>query len=634
MIPFLRRASLGISAQREDPRWQRVQLYQEKLQLWGFGGERSEEGYRDRLKNLCEFLRALEPDGPYWDVSKNDLEQFLHIFEKANLRLSGEFYIRRLEDLQAALKALVKRDQECAQPYLARLRKWSPFRSLQSPPADRGHFEKALKFLGLLPDDVANELESPLLCLSSLGNLLGKLEAERVDERRVGDEKNRWKECFEDYTLDLKWAYLQVLVRLAQQCLKEKSSRLNDESLRKGVERLEELILGLESEKFFQARSQGLYGLLAEIYLAHVQAPHPDSESKEKLEFISKALTYAQHAVEKEPKSVRERLRLLKIFSSLGDYGEMKAEADIALNLDSGSETLKIVGASFWDRVAALHDRRDRRKILREASQFFENALKNVESDPLNKNSPFEQVEAHGWAHFWLGRFRCESGRCDEGAIHLKTARTLGFKPLESRVELAWAYLLVRDHKQAAHAFKDAIAEAGRQRKSNHPVAQGPGEERKIVDLEFDAWLGWALLWAERDLFQAEEKISKAESLLPSVGRPNEKDLQAAIHEVRGLAYRKGEKVPDAVKELEAAIRLSPRSGAYFALASVRLEEARTTTEDGLKGAALERALQAYRLGRENDVRGRHRFEVRDLRRKFRHFEQQAKTAAPPTPNS
>src|SRR5205823_777604 len=148
-------------------------------------------------------------------------------------------------------------------------------------------------------------------------------------------------------------------------------------------------------------------------------------------------------------------------------------------------------------RITTLTGRGPRLRLLREAANFFATALQEVESAPFDGGGPLDQVQAHGWAHFWLGRFQCERGRYADAVSHLWTASALGFKPLESRVELAWALSLARNVRQGNDAFREARDEAGRQKNGTDPVSAAPGEERLIVELEFDAQLGWAFLCAE-----------------------------------------------------------------------------------------------------------------------------------------
>ncbi|HEX6862924.1 MAG TPA: hypothetical protein VF414_08925, partial [Thermoanaerobaculia bacterium] len=422
--------------------------------------------------------------------------------------------------------------------------------------------------------------------------------------------------AFEDCAGDWEWAYLQVLIRLALLLLEEEPGR--PEILKQAAGLLEEAIERLEDKELLQARRQGLYGTLAGTYCRLSQADL-QANAEERQQSLHKALTYAQHAVEMEPESIRERCKLLEVLSALGDYEEMKAEADIALDLDSSSETLKVVGKCFWKRIAALREQRERRSVLREAIRFFQNALTHVESDPFDNKDPMEQVRAHGWAHFWLGRFLCERGAHDEGAVHLGTARSLGFKPLESQVELAWAYLLA-ENPQAEQAFRQAIEKADHQ--SKRGLLGAAGEERPTAELELDARRGLAFLWADRDPGQAKRELAEVRK---RAAQPVSDHFRAVAHELEGRIALKEGGLKRAVEELEKSLVLLPRSGAFCALASARLQQAQYN-EKG-RAEALRQAWEAYRLAHENDVRVRHRRELANLLRQLRKMQ---KTATAP----
>ena len=305
-------------------------------------------------------------------------------------------------------------------------------------------------------------------------------------------------------------------------------------------------------------------------------------------------------------------------------------QSEIALNLDAGSETLRTIGASYWERITALTGRGARLRLLREAARFFETALQEVESAPFDGDGPLDQVEAHGWAHFWLGRFQCEIGRYAEAAVHLRTASALGFKPLESRVELAWAFSLARNVRQGSAAFRDALDEAHRQRNGgSRKVSDAPGEERKIVQLELDAVVGWAFLCADWSPDQALEHVATARRLLSSIPPRRQKELDAALSEVCGRSHLRQGHFVQGIRELEESIQKSPRSGAYCALGFARLEQARQAQAGGKPfRKALRSARDAYRRARESDGRGRCLRDLLSLRRQLRSFEAAVKAPA------
>ena len=620
----------------KDPWWAEVDALAAELRRdWGLGADRDDVGYRGRLRRLCEFLRRLgEETAPAGQVQFARYELVL----SPSFRWTGarEAYVQRLDDLRTALAPLGKVAGQTAETCLVALRSWSPTQSLASlageSPADHTAREinlgKTLEALQELPVAPGKPKKVLTECLKALGERLASppaAAAPGAEAEKLKDARTSWSDFVEDCFGDWEWAYLQVLVRLAQECLREKpvSAKFCALAAQAG-ESLAAAIPSLEKRGLFQYRTQGLYGVLAATYL--VRAKDSATPPENRLELIERAVTYARHAVEMEPESVRERLVLLEVLSTVEDTEELKTQAEIALHLDAGAGTLRAIGASFWSRVVALQGRAERLRLLKEAVRFFTQALREVENASFNSDAPLDQIQAHGWGHFWLGRFQVERGRYLAAITHLKTARELGFKPIESRVELAWACWLLRDRKNADRAFQEATAEASRQsapRKDNlppPPIAQEPGEERKIVDLQFDAYTGWAFLCAEWDPGRALDYAGKAETLLPAMGGQNPKDLEAALDEVRGrILLRQGD-LDGGIQKLEESVTKSPRGGAYCALGCARLDQREQSLASDAKaaGEALRKAQEAYRLARKADPQRRYRREIRELRRRLR----------------
>lgn len=512
-------------------------------------------------------------------------------------------------------------------------------------------FEKLQRGLGRTPVPEAREA---YLCRLEK---LGKAPAPILDGEKGECPNHR----VHDLAADHEWAYIQVQVRLARECLQEKAfNATRRERAKKARKALSIAIPWLEKQESNQPSTQGLYGLLATACLTlgtPDETPREDSagdrrEKDDRQRHIESALVYARHAVEIAPESIRERLVLLDVLSFLGDPADIRAQAEIALNLDSGPETLRTIGGSYWGRTVALRGRAARRQLLLEATDFFAKALRTLESASLDQRCPIDQMQAHGWAHFWLGRFQSERARYAEAAAHLRTASSLGFKPLEALIELAWTCFLARDLDEADKAFGKALAEAGRQRIGGAKVADAPGEERPIDDLAFEGYLGWAFLRADWDPDQALTYADQADLLLPPIPvradrkrtpkhasdanglpaattKPDKPELRAALSEVRGrISLSKGD-LREGIGHCKDALHLSPRSGAYCALGRAYLSQA------GIAGATapvtLQQAREAYRLGRECDLRGRYRRELRELSREIRKAEGKAPLRTTPT---
>ena len=607
-----------------DARWKEIRRQEQELhKKWGLGWGEDSAGYRERLKRLCQFRLALEPeDGS--DPRRSDFEKLQDAFAKwrnGRQDANGD-YSQRLQALSDELKKLQREvsagREESEEEYLDR---WV---------LSQGNGHQAL---GVLAP------EGPMKTLKALGDALNPLEKEPNQAARAAEARARWRELVRDCITDWEWAYFQVMVRRAQESLQSTPAEGKP-----AAELLNDAIGKLEKRGFLQPRLQGLYSRLAESLLLQAKAASGKSEKPlERIEKIQEALTYARRAVEMEPENVSHRRVLLEVLSLLGDFEEMKIEAEIARNLDSGPETLRAIGTGFWKRAASLRTRGAHEKTLREAVTFFEDARRHAEGAPLDKSCPLKQMETHGWAHYWLGRFQGELGHSDEAVEHLRTAAELGFKPLESKVRLAWIHLESRAYERADQAFADAAAEAAKWSSGEkpEPVAQAPGEDRPIEELRFETYLGRAFLASvappepEKGTTEAEtgqqdsgarkepeKRITEAEAYLSSSAALKErKDFQAMLHEALGRSHLGNGKLEEAVKELEAAVRLSPRSSAYCYLASARLEQAQATKDDAEKSEALRKAREAYRLAVDTDPWGRQGRELWRLGRQLQNFQ-------------
>src|SRR3954452_18718763 len=216
----------------KDAWWSKVDKLTAKLhKKWGLGTNRSDAGYRNRLKRLCEFLRGLEEE----TVTAGQVE-----FARYDLLLSPsyrwrgarEVYIQRLEDLRAALEPLGKVAGQAAETCLKALQTWPPpieslapldGESSEDHEARRDNLRKALQTLQALPVDPAKPKKALAGCLRALGKRLASPPATAgsgAEAERLQEVRSSWSYFVESCFGDWEWAYLQVLVRLAQECLR------------------------------------------------------------------------------------------------------------------------------------------------------------------------------------------------------------------------------------------------------------------------------------------------------------------------------------------------------------------------------------------------------------------------------
>ena len=590
------------------------------------------ERYRARMQTACKFLAKMRADSDR-DKAETRILKLQRALAAAD-EATREQHISFLEQLRRVLRHLERRKEERIEIYTKRLK--DKRKDFAAPQAQSVR-EAIAVLLFHTPKSFGGEDAEFDLRLRSLNALAALKKTLDGLENATDQDIQTWQDCFDDCVVDWEWAYLQVLVALALRYLQQLEDRPNKPERAHWAERADTLLLEaidkLEKNGFLQARIQGLYGLLARACLA--RATMSKSKSKASLDLLRRALAYARCAVEMEPESVRERLVLLQIHGLIGDDGQVKSEADIALDLDPGPETLKVIAASFKERVAATSRRGERRKLLREAVAFFERALRLVESEKGDDQRPIAQMLRHAWAHYWLGRFHCELMEYEKGIAHERIAASLGFKPLESRVNLAWALFEAKAYDQAERAFEEALAEAHRQREQtgNHTqVAEAPGEERTIDELLIDLYLGWAFLCTERggNPKMAEKFAWLANRLISRADLPNPREQHAAFHECLGRVYYRMGLLDDSAEQARKAIRTSARSGAFCCLLYTHLAKARS--EPAHWPQVAQECHELWMHAQETDVRGRNRAEILDIGRQMRQMEEKAAPATSPPP--
>jgi tetratricopeptide (TPR) repeat protein len=585
--------------------WQHVRRLEEILnQQWGLGCDRTGEGYRARLRRLCEFLQVL--DG---GAAKPEVRGFARIqgalaaavpptgASDATLNHMLGYYRTELE----------RKNGESPLSCLNRLQAWQQSCLHLSLPG--------FCILGVFPKDwrnLADPKANPVAALVILWTTLDCLEKAGAPIAQIEAARARWQECFDNCLSDWEWAQQQVVVRLARECLeKPLAGPLCCERADFAAAALEIAIPSLEKAGSLQSHAQGLYGLFAR---SNLHRARETADLKERRKLIESALTFARCAVENKPGSVAERLILLEVLSILGDSHEIEVQAEIALGLDSGPTTLQTIGRSFWDRLATVRGRKCRRRVLRQAAVFFSNALDQIESAPFDGKEPLEQAQAHGWAHFWLGRFQCELGRYQEAGVHLRTASALGFQRAESLVEFAQACVLARDREQAEQAFDDAESALAGSSGTNAPDSEEGG--RSFDDLRHAIALGRSFLYCEWRPDRALALVTQAEALLKAAACREQTKLLSGLHEARGRAYLAKNDLEKAEAEFEQALQGSVAGGAACCLGLVKAEQAKS----GDPGA-LTRAREAFRIARESDVRDRYRSEIWILRCRLRALE-------------
>jgi tetratricopeptide (TPR) repeat protein len=422
------------------------------------------------------------------------------------------------------------------------------------------------------------------------------------------------------------WVGCQIRLKEARLILKRKSS-----NSKLAIHLLESAIRNLEAMGSIQPRTTGLYGLLAQAHRNLAESPHVERE-EHRLREYKDALAYSEIANELNPERPEERLALVEVYSNFGDYSQATEEADIALSFGNDSEAFERIGASFWKRANAAETRGSRSAVLREAVKFFSDALESVESEAFDKDHPWKQLQSHAWAHHWLGRFHCELMKHEIGIGHEEVAKSMGFKPLESLVNLANAYLEIGSYAKAEAAFLEAGEVVVRlpQGVKAWEVLDAPGEDRKLGELLIELSLGWARLDAEKGLTPESTSLLATATedlvlaIIDEMEPSSRSSLAAALYEGIARLHLRAGQVSESLNWAKCSLQCGFRSGAYLCLASALL------AGDAPSAADIRQAREALRHAHNLDLRGLYNREINELQLRLQRLEKAASQAAAP----
>jgi tetratricopeptide (TPR) repeat protein len=596
----------------------------------GYGLDGHGGGWINLALRSCRFLRAL---------GREEDDKALKPLARLEKSLAGEApptaEAESFVDLRGGLSKILQASGENLKVYVNRLE--AEGRRYLAPAAmEANEDEKAyesrrnfhcccLRELGLV--DAYGELGPTILKITRLQNESRSLAAA---ESRMARES--LEESIESAQRHWRWAVCQIRLAEAHLRLKGKASgkACRDEML-PAIQQIKEAIHQLEAMGSIQPRAAGLYELLAQAQSMLAGAPVAEAGQRTQAE-LGAALAYSKVANELNPERARERLTLVEVYSTFGDYSQATEEATIALSFGNDSEAFERIGASFWQRAKAASTRGKRRKVLCATVQFFSDALKAVEKESFDKDHPLDQMESHAWAHHWLGRFHCELMKHEIGIGHEEVAKSMGFKPLESLVNLANAYLEIGSYAKAEAAFLEAGQVVVRlpQGVKAWEVLDAPGEDRKLGELLIELSLGWARLDAEKGLTPestsrlATETEDLVLAIIDEMEPSSRSSLAAALYEGIAQLHLRAGQVSESLNWAKCSLQCGFRSGAYLCLASALL------AGDAPSAADIRQAREALRHAHNLDLRGLYNREINELQLRLQRLEKAASQAAAP----
>ncbi len=590
------------------------------LAVEGYGYDSHGGGWIKIALKSCSFLRVLRQE------QDNDaLTPLARLDESLADREPKAAEVEWLVDLRESLSRINRKPGEELGMYIRRLRETAG-PDLRPPRrrADEEQWEiyrkryqfhcRSLRELGLMDDEQVPPGPAILQLIKFQGD---------IDDPVV-------EESVEDMGRHLDWAVCQIRLTEAHLRLKGKAAGTPcRDAVLLAIQQIKESIHKLEAMGSIQPRAAGLYETLAQAQSVLAGAPVSETGQRTQAE-LGVALAYSEVANELNPERARERLTLVEVYSTFGDYTQAKEEGAIALSFGKDSEALKRVGSSFWQRANAASTRGKRRKVLDEAVQFFSDALESVESEAFDKHHPRDQMRSHAWAHHWLGRFHCERMEYEKGIGHEEVAKAMGFKPLESRVNLANAYLEMGSYTKAETTFREA-GEAVVLLPEGLTVREAlaaPGEERPLGELLIELSLQWTRLAAEKGLTSESTSLLATETeefvlaIIDEMEPSSRNSFAAALHEAIARLHLRAGQVSESLTRAKRSLQCGFRSGAYLCLARALL------AGDAPSAADIRQAWEALRHAHNLDLRGLYDQEAVELQLRLQRLEKAVPPAA------
>lgn len=335
---------------------------------------------------------------------------------------------------------------------------------------------------------------------------------------------------------------------------------LEIDEIENAICRLNDAIWILECKNPNELKILGLYLYLARGYF--------------KWNKYDQALIWAREAAKLDPYEPKVRELLVEIHFALKDYYSGLEESAISLNLKSqlNLEIIKKIGNAYKEKVKIQDDVNLKTKLLENAVNYFEHALKIMgdKSYPVVEEKAQEYEENLGEIHFYLGFFLFKQKKYGEATGHFQIARKMGYKNRQNIVELGWEYIKEKCFNEAEQAFNE--------------IGINETDDNRHDSLSAQIKLGRAVILIERAVGFHHKDLQKkplsllknAEKSIENIRDTHEKNrLKILFHRWQGLFYFKIEKYDEALDEFEKATVLMASPVVYYYLAQTHLRLAK-----------------------------------------------------------
>lgn len=401
----------------------------------------------------------------------------------------------------------------------------------------------------------------------------------------------------------------------------------------------------LKEEHPVEIKRLGLNSYLADEYL--------------KRERYCKAFAYAREAARLTPYNQEVRYIIGRIYIALNDFDQGIKELEIGLNIEQPNPNyikkyLKEIGEAYKKKGDNSQEYKKRSDAFEKAITYFTQYL-NILNDKSSKDeedkadlyndyekkkeekSPKEEnkledndyINCLAEVHFKLGSVYRELKKYDEALSHLEIAWQIveackkddkDSKILLYLAEIYRTYIESGSFYPVIQIFKEIEDEVDQYRKDKKFASL-------LAEIDIYGMLSWVEcavsvsqinhrfeeVYPRKKIVEIKEKI---ESMKEEKYKSNKQRLLALYHECLGRYYFKQGKMEEAENEFETSLQFMPNPRVYLYLSEFYLREA-SESKIGRKPMLLEKAHNACKLCRKNDLRLQYENELSNLEKKI-----------------
>jgi tetratricopeptide (TPR) repeat protein len=334
-------------------------------------------------------------------------------------------------------------------------------------------------------------------------------------------------------------------------------------------------------------------------------------------------------------------------YLSLNSLERAERELEICADLAPDPMILWNIANTLSERAITLQDASTRRQVLEQVYRLLRKRLDMKESTSLPLDDALRKQEwvARGQLVYGLGWICQQLWKYDEAIAYFKIAQVMGYKPLQSLVELSNTYIDAKVYDDAERQCRAALSEAREQyhrlvdadkqeqtaQVSDQSLrflmlqpAKATREDVPINDLLVQIFVNWAFVLAESGvrLRRAACLLGYAERCIDQATQLDRAYYRALAHDSRGWLCYQERRYAAAIEQLERAVAQARRPHAYLRLASAYVASARSEKRE--RDVLLQQAREACAHGSEADLTAKYKQQFEGLLQEIRAIESEA----------